>query len=126
MDKPVCSSHIGKRPNHEDNFLIDGSYLSSDIQKRMSDKRCYFVNGASSSNIHLYAVSDGMGGHNAGEVASQICVEKLSLAYNELQHSHSRKEAVTNLQTVSAKINESVFNISYKRPEFTYMRDTLV
>ena len=126
MDKPVCSSHIGKRPNHEDNFLIDGSYLSSDIQKRMSDKRCYFVNGASSSNIHLYAVSDGMGGHNAGEVASRICVERLSLAYNELQQSRSLKEAVTYLQAIIAEINDTVCNMSRKQPELKGMGATLV
>ena len=34
MEKPVCYSHIGKRPNHEDNFLINGLYLTSDEQKR--------------------------------------------------------------------------------------------
>lgn len=122
----VCISHIGQRPNHEDNFSIDGSYLTADIQKQMSDNRCYFVSNVSFSNIHLYAVSDGMGGHNAGEVASRICVEKLSLAYNELQHSHSLKEAVTYLQTVIVEINETVCNMSHKQPELKGMGATLV
>ena len=121
-----CCSHIGKRPKHEDNFLIDGSYLTSDIQKQMSDNRCYIFSGVSSSNIHLYAVSDGMGGHNAGEVASRICVEKLSLAYSALQHSHSLKEAVTYLQTVIAEINDTVCNMSHKQPELKGMGATLV
>ena len=126
MDKPICYSHIGKRPTHEDNFLIDGFYLTSDIQKKMSDNRCYFVSKVSLSNIHLYAVSDGMGGHNAGEVASRICVEMLSLAYSKLQHSHSLKEAVTYLQTVIAEINETVCGMSYKQSELKGMGATLV
>lgn len=126
MDKPICYSHIGKRPDHEDNFLIDGSYLTSDVQKQMADNRCYFVSDVSFSNIHLYAVSDGMGGHNAGEVASRICVEKLSLAYSELQHSHSLKQAVTYLQTVIAEINDTVWNMSRKKPELKGMGATLV
>ena len=126
MDKPICYTHIGKRLTHEDNFLIDGSYLTYDIQKQMSNNRCYFVSNVSFSDIHLYAVSDGMGGHNAGEVASRICVEKLSLAYSELQHFHSLKEAVAYLQTVIAKINDTVCNMSRKQPELKGMGATLV
>ena len=122
----VCCTHIGKRPTHEDNFLIDGSYLTSDIQKQMSDNRCYFVGNVSFSNIHLYAVSDGMGGHNAGEVASRICVEKLSSAYSELQRSHSLKDSVIYLQTVIAEINDTVCDMSCRRPEWKGMGATLV
>lgn len=126
MDKPICYSHIGKRLNQEDNFLINGSYLSSDIQNQMINKHCYFINGASFSKIHLYAVSDGMGGHNAGEVASRICVERLSLAYNELQQSCTLKEAVAYLQAVIAEINNTVCNMSHKQPELKGMGATLV
>lgn len=122
----VCFSHIGKRPNHEDNFFLDGSYLPFDIQKQMREHHCYFVSSTVSSRIQLFAVSDGMGGHNAGEVASRICVEKLSLAYSALQHSHSLKEAVTYLQTVIAEINDTVCNLSHKRPELKGMGATLV
>ncbi len=126
LSSAVCISHIGKRPNHEDNFLIDGSYLTSASQKQMSDNRCYFISDVPFSNIHLFAVSDGMGGHNAGEVASRICVEKLSLAYSELQHSSSLKEAVTYIQTVIAEINDTVCNMSRKQPELKGMGATLV
>lgn len=122
----VCISHIGKRPNHEDNFLIDGPYLTSDIQKQMPDNRCYFTSNVSFSNIHLFAVSDGMGGHNAGEVASRICVENLSVAYSKLQHYHSLKEAVAYLQTVIAEINDTVCNMGRKQPELKGMGATLV
>ena len=77
MEKPVCYSHIGKRPNHEDNFLINGLYLTSDEQKKMSDNCCCFVTDDARSKVHLFAISDGMGGHNAAEDASRIKEEKL-------------------------------------------------
>lgn len=66
----VCFSHIGKRLHHEDNFFINGTYLTSEEQKQMSDNHCYYFSDIATANVCLYAVSDGMGGHNAGEVAS--------------------------------------------------------
>ena len=47
-----------------------------------------------------------MGGHNAGEVASRICVEELASAYSMLQRTASLQEAVAFLQEVIAQINE--------------------
>lgn len=126
MEKTVCYSHIGKRPNHEDNFLINGLYLTSNEQKKMSDNRCYFISDTTMSKIRLFAVSDGMGGHNAGEVASRICVEKLSLAHKELQQYNSLKEVVAYLQKVIVEINNTVCNLSLKHEEFKGMGATLV
>lgn len=126
MNKPVCYSHIGKRPNHEDNFLINGLYLTSDSHKQMSDNRCCFVSDASLSKVCLFAVSDGMGGHNAGEVASRICVEKLAAAEKELQRYNSIKEAVAYLQTVIEEINSIVCDLSRKHDELKGMGATLV
>lgn len=108
MEKPVCYSHIGKRPNHEDNFLINGLYLTSDEQKKMSDNCCCFVTDDARSKVHLFAISDGMGGHNAGEVASRICVEKLAKTGKVLQSCSYIKEVVAYLQSSIAEINAIV------------------
>lgn len=67
-----------------------------------------------------------MGGHNAGEVASRICVEKLALAQKELQRHDSIKSAVAYLQTVIAEINNTVCNLSHTQDEFKGMGATLV
>lgn len=112
--------------NHEDNFLINGLYLTSDFQKQMSDNRCYFISDTAMAKVHLFSVSDGMGGHNAGEVASRICVEKLAVAENELQQYNSIKEIVAYLQTVIAETNNIVCNLSYKQDELKGMGATLV
>ena len=120
----VCFSHIGKRPNHEDNFLVNGFYLTPDSQKQMSDNRCCFASEPALSRVRLFAVSDGMGGHNAGEVASRICVEKLALAQKELQQYNSLKEAVAYLQTAITEINNTVCNLSRKQNELKGMGAT--
>lgn len=122
----ICFSHIGKRINHEDNFLVNGFYLTPDSQKQMSDNRCCFASEPALSKVRLFAVSDGMGGHNAGEIASRICVEKLAVAHNGLQQYNSLKEAVAYLQTVIIEINNTVCDLSRKQNELKGMGATLV
>lgn len=121
-----CFSHIGNRTNHEDNFLVNGTYLTSETQKQMSDNRCYSFKDCTISKVCLYAVSDGMGGHNAGEVASRVCVEKLSSVFEELQRYSSVRDVVAYLQTVIAEINETVCDLSRKNNDLKGMGATLV
>ena len=122
----ICFSHIGNRTTHEDNLLINGKYLSSDMQKQMSDNHCCFLSDSETSNVRLYAVSDGMGGHNAGEIASHICVEKLSAALMELQPCSSIMDIVAYLQAVIAEINKMVCDLSRKYDDLKGMGATLV
>lgn len=122
----VCFSHIGKRLTHEDNFLIKNNYLTSDMQRRMSDRHCCFFCGKSSSRVALYAVSDGMGGHNAGEIASQVCVEMLAAAQKKIQQYNSIEDVVACLQSVIEAINKKVCAMSNENSEMIGMGATLV
>lgn len=124
--KAVCFSHIGKRRNHEDNLFVNGLYLTPDLQKKLPDQCCCMLKEPTMSKVRLFAVSDGMGGHNAGEVASLICAEKLSLAQRELQHCTSLEEAIAYLQTVVAGINRTVCEQSQKEADWKGMGATLV
>ena len=73
-------SHIGNcRKNHEDNFYI-GEMLSPEEQMSLSGqgeksirKECVVDN----SRNRIFAVSDGMGGHKNGEMASCIAAKEL-------------------------------------------------
>lgn len=105
---------------------MNGLYLTSDMQKQMVNNHCYFCRYSIESKVCLFAVSDGMGGHNAGEIASQICVEKLAEAKKELQRYTSIKNAVAYLQTVIIEINNTVCNLSSKYEELKGMGATLV
>lgn len=71
--------HVGNvRENNEDNFYYNGIYLNETNRETplvYSEKR--------ESNIQIYAVCDGMGGEEAGEVASLIAVETLT-KYQEM------------------------------------------
>jgi protein phosphatase len=79
-------SNVGKRrQNNEDNYYLDGNYVdsASDVCAKSFDKSELIV-----------CVCDGMGGEEAGEVASQIAVESVGKCYNNLLESNLSDEAV--------------------------------
>lgn len=122
----VCLTHIGKRLNHEDNFLFNGMHLTSEMQKQISDAGCFFIHNDEIPKVSLFVISDGMGGHNAGETAGRICVEKLAGIENKLQYCSSIKEVVAQIQKCIQEINVIVCNMSHRNDELKGMGATLV
>jgi PPM family protein phosphatase len=84
----------------------------------------------------LYAVCDGMGGHNAGEVASQMAIETLA---SFIERSHKEKEITwpygldvnlsydgNRIKTAIKLANKRVFRAADNREEYTGMGTTVV
>lgn len=85
--KSCVISHIGNsRENQEDNFLLyKGIYTTPSTREKMADTReLYGRNCELNKQRFLVAVSDGMGGHACGEVASLLTVEYMSDHYDEI------------------------------------------
>jgi protein phosphatase len=103
---------VGRRRKlNEDNFLVD-------------------------TECNLFAVCDGMGGHNAGEVASKLAIETLSAF---IQKSHKEKEITwpygldvnlsfdgNRLKTAIKLANKKVFKAADNREDYTGMGTTAV
>jgi protein phosphatase len=103
---------VGRRRKlNEDNFLVD-------------------------PETRLFAVCDGMGGHNAGEVASKMAIEALD---SFVQRSHREKEitwpygldanlsfAGNRLKTAIKLANRKVFRAADNREDYTGMGTTIV
>lgn len=112
MDKRInisAISHIGNsRDNQEDNYLVHrGGYLPSDVRDDMSKKRNpHCIKGTIEKDRFLVAVSDGMGGHACGEVASLLTVEYISDHYDEIIDSIRLGE--NSLATQISHINDVV------------------
>ena len=71
----VVYCHVGRvRSNNEDNYYINGKYRWNLSQNEAFEK------DIKSDDMALYAVSDGMGGEELGEMASWITVRNLSPA----------------------------------------------
>ncbi len=119
-------SHIGNsRDNQEDNYLVcREGYLPSDVRDNMStNRRPYFVEEVAEINHFLVAVSDGMGGHACGEVASFLTVEGLSNRYDDIINSVISGEEALAAQI--SLINNAVFSSSKKDPSRKGMGATL-
>jgi protein phosphatase len=85
---------------------------------------------------NLYAVCDGMGGHNAGEVASQMAIETLAAF---IEKSHREKEITwpygldvdlsfegNRLKTAIKLANKKVYRAADNKEEYTGMGTTIV
>ena len=73
-------------------------------------------------NFKLYVVADGMGGHNAGEVASKMATEKI-ISYIEKKFTDENKEEILKRAVLYA--NEEVYNFSRNDEKYTGMGTTL-
>jgi protein phosphatase len=109
------------------------SYGQTDVgRKRKLNEDSYLV----SPDTHLYAVCDGMGGHNAGEVASRMAAETLAAF---IEKSHREKEITwpygldvnlsfdgNRLKTALKLANKKVFKAADNREDYTGMGTTAV
>ncbi|HET7291720.1 MAG TPA: Stp1/IreP family PP2C-type Ser/Thr phosphatase [Vicinamibacteria bacterium] len=112
MIEAFGQTDVGRRRKlNEDNFLVD-------------------------TDINLYAVCDGMGGHNAGEVASKMAIETLGAFIGK---SHKEKEITwpygldvnlsfdgNRLKTALKLANKKVFKAADNREDYTGMGTTAV
>jgi protein phosphatase len=75
-------------------------------------------------NVGLFIVADGMGGHNAGEVASRIAVEKISDAIRE--QLSLGKDPVAVIDGAITKANLAILDRAAWLPEWSEMGTTVV
>ena len=126
IKEQYCVSHIGGRPDHEDNFLFNGVYITPTEQKGMAWKRFICSSEKTPANVRFFAISDGMGGHSAGEVASRICVVRLAETETAIQNHGDIKEVVEICQKTIAGVNNEVCAKGRENSAFGGMGSTLV
>lgn len=73
----------------------------------------------------FFILADGMGGHNAGEVAASLTVESMCESMSALPGNATVEETCQFLREAIAKANAKVFNESHRLPEYAGMGTTL-
>lgn len=82
--------------------------------------------GVTSGGLTMAIVADGMGGHQAGDVASQLAVDAFREAMEPLQAGASAEEAQRCLREAIARANEVVYDMASRNEQYHNMGTTVV
>ncbi|MEM5777528.1 MAG: Stp1/IreP family PP2C-type Ser/Thr phosphatase [Candidatus Aenigmatarchaeota archaeon] len=106
------------------------SYAKSDIGMRRNTNEDYYLirdNESKETLLYgkLYIVCDGMGGHQAGEVASKMAAEEFCKVYfsNELEATKNIKDRIREALSIT---NSKIYNYSSEYPDVKGMGTTIV
>ena len=98
-----------------------GAAARTDVgRKRRGNEDCY----AAAEDLGLYLVADGMGGHNAGQVASEIAAQASVDALRTLVDASA--SLTDKLRYSVAAANREILDTAQRKPELSGMGTTLV
>lgn len=106
------------REHNEDRILVGDEILregSRDITVNLRDK-----------SIYLVAIADGMGGHNAGEVASETVLELMRERIKSLKLELTETELAKKIEEWAQEIHSRILEEGNRLPERKGMGTTLV
>jgi serine/threonine protein phosphatase PrpC len=90
----------------------------------LSDKRPENEDSLLSDSEHgIFAVADGVGGAQAGEVASQTAIEVLQEAF---ANQHVGEDVEDLMEIAIQRANDSIYRLSREQPRFAMMATTIV
>ncbi len=78
------------------------------------------------SNEVLGIVADGMGGHNAGEVASQMAVSFFGILWAKMDSIGTKQDAINWIKKNVNEVNEEIYKTAQEKIECQGMGTTLV
>ncbi len=105
----------------ENNFQIDSASVSD---RGLSEKRPENEDSFLEMNSRgLFAVADGVGGAQAGDVASQMAMEILGEAFANLSENGDAEEM---MKVAITRANESIYQMSHDLAQLSTMATTIV
>jgi len=102
--------------------LLNKSYGVTDIGKtRKVNQDCFYISEAHG----LYLVADGMGGHNAGEIASEMTAKHIASVFEQNGYYTDSLETERFFGSLVSEVNEMVRQAASDNPEYSGMGTTL-
>ncbi|MBV8857109.1 MAG: serine/threonine-protein phosphatase [Acidobacteria bacterium] len=97
---------------------------ASVTDRGLSEKRPENEDSLLSDPAHgIFAVADGVGGAQAGEVASQTAIEVLQEAFS---NQHDGEDVEDLMEIAIQRANDSIYRMSREQPRFAMMATTIV
>ncbi|PXA07170.1 protein phosphatase 2C domain-containing protein, partial [Staphylococcus pseudintermedius] len=97
----------------------------SDVGRRRNTNQDYASVFTSRSGLKLAVLADGMGGHRAGDIASQMAVTNLGEAWEEQEAADDEKIAQWFIQSIQEE-NMLIYQRGQEQPEYNGMGTTIV
>ena len=97
----------------------------SDVGRRRNTNQDYASVFTNQEGIKLAILADGMGGHRAGDIASQMAVLNLGNAWEEQDLTDDEKIAQWFIQTIQEE-NALIYQRGQEQPEYNGMGTTIV
>lgn len=95
--------------------------------RRPTNQDAYAVQVREDEGTAVLAVCDGMGGANAGNVASRFAIDTFMERVQEQVSANMSREAIERaLRDAAEAANDTVFRLSNRQPEFAGMGTTIV
>lgn len=112
----MAVSDVGcQRPDNEDMAYADGALLRDDMAEGEIELK---------SGFRGFAVADGMGGHEGGEVASEMVIRAFATFMGDIQAETDESHLLTALKDWAVTANKLVVNTALLRPEVADMGTT--
>jgi len=114
-----AASNVGRvRTNNEDMVLVNDIYVR--------DSECQATFDTDQHDRLLFALADGMGGHNAGEVASSDTLHNLQYFFGDLPIALHPEQVMDEMRKWLDSISLTIDSKSKSAPKFNGMGTTLV
>lgn len=97
----------------------------SDVGRRRNTNQDYASVFTNQAGIKLAVLADGMGGHRAGDIASQMAVTNFGTAWENLSLSDDEKVAQWFIKTIQEE-NTRIYQRGQEQPEYNGMGTTIV
>lgn len=111
----ICDKGL-RRSNNEDHILLDDELFSDNFRQVQFDE---------STSTAIFAVADGIGGHRAGEIASEEVLKGLSNFTEQLPAGLSFEEMKSAFSKWIRNVHEHLKKMSVENPSFEGMGTTL-
>lgn len=121
----ICGrSNIGKKREHNEDAFLIGSIVENkeEVYLEISLESLFVKNYGL-----LVAIADGMGGHNAGEVASNLALNLLSRQFSSSPGGTMQKEEIKEfLRNSLISAHNAILDMSKGNPDYYGMGTTIV